>query len=51
MGGGRWGGGDSSKKLLPDSPPVRYIPHGNAHEINTYKCPSQTQCGYIVALC
>ena len=22
----------------------RYIPHGNIHEINTWKCPIQTQC-------
>ena len=23
----------------------RYIAHGNIHEINTWKCPIQTQCG------
>ena len=23
----------------------RYIPHDNIHEINTWKCPIQTDCG------
>ena len=28
--------------------PFRYIPRDNIHEINTRKCPIQTQCGYAI---